>query len=179
MPKGQRDAMTNKLRPILVDGDVAYVTLTKGYTAVIDVEDVPLVDGGNWTASPHRKTVYAVRRAKGGRGREKLHRVVMGCEGSVLVDHIDGDGLNNRRRGKSGNLRLATAEENARNTGKRPSNTSGFKGVSWLKSRARWQAQIGMNGKGKVLGYFKCPTAAYFAYCRASRALHGEFGRLL
>ena len=44
-----------KPRPIRIEGDVAYVPLTKGYEAIIDVEDVPLVEGRNWHAHVVRK----------------------------------------------------------------------------------------------------------------------------
>lgn len=87
------------------------------------------------------------------------------------IDHIDGDGLNNR----IDNLREATHSENLRNRGATTKNTSGFKGVSWHKARRKWQAQIKTNGRKKHLGSFDTPEAAYAAYCAAAEDLHGDF----
>lgn len=51
-----------KPRPIRIEGDVAYVTLTRGYEAIIDAENVPLVEGYNWQHfGPNRQTNYARR----------------------------------------------------------------------------------------------------------------------
>ena len=56
------------IRQIRIQGDIAYVPLTKGYEAVIDAADVPLVQGNNWSATVRKRTCYAFRteRAKGG-----------------------------------------------------------------------------------------------------------------
>ncbi len=73
-------AAVKKVRPIRIDGRFAYVPLTKGYEAIIDVEDVPIVEGWNWSASPKGGTAYAVRRSPSGHGRVRMHRVIMGSE---------------------------------------------------------------------------------------------------
>lgn len=164
------------IRPIRVEGNVAYIPLTKGYEAIIDAADVPLVEGWNWTAfTPQRKTVYAVRTAwRGDRwGHARLHREIMGSPDGVYVDHIDGNGLNNRRR----NLRLATHAENQRNAALRVDNRSGFKGVFWYAATAKWVAKIQINGASKHLGYFDSAEAAHAAYCAAADLFHGEFAR--
>jgi hypothetical protein len=89
------------------------------------------------------------------------------------IDHIDGDRLNNR----ISNLREATSSENKRNTRKRSNNTSGFKGVSFDKSKKLWTAQIATNRKYIHIGRFKTPEAAYEAYCAAAERLHGDFAQ--
>lgn len=90
------------------------------------------------------------------------------------VDHKDGDGLNNRWK----NLRPASRFENMRNTRKRSNNTSGFKGVSYVKKHDRWTADIGHFGKRHHLGYFGSPEEAHAAYRVAAIRLHGEYARL-
>ena len=166
--------MPVSVRPIRIEGNIAHVTLTKGYVAVIDAEDVPLVDGLNWTTRVSPWGVYAYRKATGGRRNVHLHRVLMGDPDGLQVDHIDGDSLNNRRS----NLRVATASQNSQNTKRRKDNGSGFKGVSFDKARGLWNARIWSKCELKRLGYYRCRTAAAVAYVKASRELHGEFARM-
>lgn len=163
-----------KTRPIRIDGNLAYVTLTQGYEAVIDVADVPLVAAWNWYAIKDGNTVYAQRSDSiSGRRTVRMHRVLMGEPDGLLVDHWDGDGLKNTRS----NLRLATYQQNVHNARISKSNTSGFKGVSWRKANGKWHAQIRVNGRQRNLGYFPTPESAHAAYCNASASLRGEFGR--
>jgi hypothetical protein len=58
---------TKKIRPIRVEGDTAIVPLTRGFEAVIDAVDVPIVEGWNWVAIPGGKigmpTVAAIARS--------------------------------------------------------------------------------------------------------------------
>jgi hypothetical protein len=167
--------MTRPIRPIRIEGDVAYVTLTQGYEAIIDAADTPLVEGVNWYANVHRNTVYCVNRSQNETKKTtiRMHRVIMGDPDGFQIDHIDGDGLNNRKS----NLRLATRSENARNRRINKNSTSGLKGAFWVESRKRWRAEIKADGKKINLGYFNTPEAAYAAYVAASEKLHGEFAR--
>lgn len=162
-------------RPIRIDGDIAYITLTKGYEASIDATDVHLVQGRNWSADEKGRTVYAKATFFDGllKRTVMLHRLVMQNPYGLEVDHIDGNGLNNRRT----NLRTASDGENARNRRKPHSNTSGFKGVSWFKGRNKWRAQIKMEGRSIHLGLFDSPDLAHQAYKNASVRIHGNFGR--
>lgn len=170
--------MSRKTRPIRIEGDVAYITLTKGYEAVIDAADVPLVEGYVWHAIPRKHTVYAQHTTPlPNRKAVLLHRLIMGEPAGMNVDHRDGDGLNNRRRGEAGNLRIATVSQNRHNTRLLDRNTSGFKGVTWDKSRGKWKAMICLNDKRVNLGRFDDLEAAHAAYVAASQSLHGEFGR--
>lgn len=98
---------------------------------------------------------------------------VYGVWPSCHIDHIDGDGTNNR----FANLRAATQSENGRNTGRSKANSSGFKGVSWHKKTKKWTARIMVHGRSKSLGYFSTPEAAHNAYRAAAIDMHGEFAR--
>lgn len=89
------------------------------------------------------------------------------------LDHIDGNLLNNR----IGNLREATASENARNRKLPATNRSGYKGVSWKTEKGKWCAQIWIGDKRKFVGYFDTPEAAHKAYCAAAQSQYGEFFR--
>jgi hypothetical protein len=91
-----------------------------------------------------------------------------------VVDHIDGDPLNNRRD----NMRIVTSSENSWNQKISKANKSGYKGVCFAAREGRWRAQIRKNKRQYMLGYFKDPADAAAAYAAASAELHGEHGRL-
>ena len=96
-----------------------------------------------------------------------MHRVITGYP---LVDHINGDGLDNRRA----NLRAATATQNNQN--RRPSlSRSGFKGVTKSSKSNGWYARIRVNGKLIHLGCYPDPTSAARAYDAAALEHFGEF----
>lgn len=163
-------------RQIRVDGDVAYVPLTRGYEAIIDAVNVHLVKDWNWCAQVCPRTVYATRGVRLPDGTQKtimMHRQIMRADAGIEVDHIDCDGLNNRM----GNMRLASKSQNQMNARVRRSAKSDKKGVSWHKVTAKWQASITLNGKKRHLGLYKCETSAAMAYARECFKLHGEFAR--
>jgi hypothetical protein len=162
-------------RLIRVEGGVAYVPLTKGYEAIIDAADVPLVAGRCWTAQERRrrdgtvKVVYAVRREK---NREiRMHTLLLQPAPGFLVDHEDCNGLNNRRS----NLREATHQQNNQNTRASYTSRTGVKGVGMHKGRIR--ARIREAGRQVHLGYFETLDAAQAALVAARARIHGSFAR--
>lgn len=164
------------IRPITVKGNIAFVPLSRGAVAIIDAESVPLVASYNWriqSAGPNH--VYAGRSVKHA-GRQTIHlmhRVIADADAGEVVDHINGDRLDNRKE----NLRVCSQSENLCNRGKQSNNRSGFKGV-YLHAPGRWRARIMFKGKLKELGLFDSPSDAHKAYVAAARALHGEFTRV-
>lgn len=164
------------VRQIRIDGNLAYVPLTKGYEAVIDAADVHLVNMWNWRVEIKGSTIYATRnqRFEGKMIGVRMHRHIMGYPPGLEIDHKNGDGLDNRR---SVNLRTATTSQNQHNQKIRIDNASGLKGVNWENRRSKWRAQIKLNRKMHHLGYFETPEQAHAAYCDASARLHSEFGR--
>jgi hypothetical protein len=112
----------------------------------------------------------------------KMHRLVMNAPEGVLVDHINGNGLDNRKV----NLRLANHAQNHWNAGKknmgRPTH-SRFKGVylhtAKKTGRQRWLAQIRIEGGKRIsIGYYDDELDAALAYDEAARKYHGEFAYL-
>ena len=168
--------MPKSIRPIRIEGNIAYVPLSQGYEAIIDADDVALVDKFNWCVMKQSgKPNYAMTRKNGPNIKNRtirMHRFIVDAPDGFFVDHIDGDGLNNRRE----NLRMATHFENARNQKKPKNNTSGFKGVTKAKHN-KWMARINYNGRSVFLGLYTTAEEAHFAYSEASRKLHGLFGR--
>ncbi|MFA6118161.1 MAG: HNH endonuclease [Sphingomonas sp.] len=92
----------------------------------------------------------------------------------VHIDHINGNGLDNRRS----NLRGATQRQNLQNAGRRVDNTSGFKGVYYSQASKKWAAQIRYEGKQKYLGLFHDARDAAKAYNAAALKYFGAFARL-
>jgi hypothetical protein len=90
------------------------IPLSRGYVAVLDDEDAALVARHRWFAAVRTNTVYAVANVttNGKRSSLLLHRLVTSAPAGKDVDHIDGDGLNNRRA----NLRVCEHAENGRNS---------------------------------------------------------------
>lgn len=90
-----------------------------------------------------------------------------------MIDHINGDPADNRME----NLREASRSQNMMNMALPPSNTSGIKGVSYIKSSGKWEAYIGIDRRKIALGIFQNKDDAALAR-RAAEAKHfGEFAR--
>lgn len=164
-------------RDLWIEGDVAYLPLSRGYVAVLDADDAEKVNGFKWTADVQAggTIIYAHRmtRVNGARKKVSLHRLIMNAPAGVFVDHIDCDGLNNRKS----NLRLVTPAQNKMNC--RPSSKSehGFKGIWRDKGTNKWRASIKHQGKASSLGFFETPEEASAAYFSAAKNLFGEFAR--
>lgn len=90
------------------------------------------------------------------------------------IDHINGDGLDNRWC----NLRKASDTENAQNKRLYKSNKSGHKGVRWNAERHIWQSLITHNKKQRYLGSFVRLEDAAKAYETAAKKYHGKFARV-
>jgi hypothetical protein len=101
-----------------------------------------------------------------------LHRLILDAPSHMLVDHIDGDGMNNQRD----NLRLASRSQNACNRGKQRDNTSGFKGVYQYGRRSgKWVAKVKLHQKEHILGVFDSIEEAAIAAAEGRKRLHGDF----
>lgn len=105
------------------------------------------------------------------RGRKMfIHRMVVDAS-CMEVDHINQDGLDNRKS----NLRIVSRWQNATNIGIRSSNTSGVKGVYFHKKRNKWVARIHYEGKYKYLGTFGTIKEATKVRKEAEQKYHKGF----
>lgn len=171
---GSRDVITAPCMVPDMDEDTRRVPAGDRF-ALVDAADYGLVAPFNWyLLHGHNGKLYAYTR-----GSVYMHRLLAGTRPGDETDHENGDGLDNRRA----NLRTATRSQNKGNMGKprRPdglAHTSRFKGVSWDKSRGRWQAKIQQNRRHRNLGRYDDEIEAARAYDAAAIAHFGEFARL-
>jgi len=160
----------------------AWIPLTQGKFALVDAADYERLACYSWQARscrhPGGEKWYAKRdrywgdRSAGQPLTIHMHQEVLGLDRQGLrVDHINGDGLDNRRA----NLRVATQSQNLQNA-KRRANRSGFKGVQ--RSRVRWVARIKVAGRSQHLGCFDLVEDAARAYNRAALEHFGQFARI-
>jgi len=149
------------------------IPLTQGKFAIVDDEDFEWLSSYSWS---FHHAGYAQRGdISGGKLRMVfMHRQILGTPKGVDTDHVNGDGLDNRKS----NLRKATRSENLYNQGVPAHNTTGFKGVCFNKRCGKFQAEIRVSGKPRRLGLFVTKEEAHAAYCMAAKKLHGKFARL-
>lgn len=104
-----------------------------------------------------------------------MHREILKPPVTLEVDHINHNGLDNRKA----NLRPATHRQNQCNRRNNSKNTSSiYRGVSFHKKTKRWTARIKTNGYTKYLGLFKDQAAAARTYDLVAKKYHGQFAVL-
>jgi hypothetical protein len=156
------------------------IPLTKGYVAIVDDIDFPVVSQFKWHfRETSKNTGYASRSVyKPKRQAILMHRFILGITDSKLVvDHINGNTLDNRRS----NLRVCTIAQNTRNqkvNKKRSDCSSVYKGVYKHKHLDKWQSFIYVGKRLKYLGTFESEIEAARAYNEAASFYFGEFARL-
>lgn len=131
-----------------------------GSIAKIDREDLLLFAQHKWYVA---KTDGQVKYLKtnildedGKRTTTCLHRMLLERSEGKEIDHINRDGLDNRKS----NLRLVTHQQNQTNRSKSKESTSRYYGVHYDKIRNKWQAQVRLQGKAKNIGRFETEAEA-------------------
>lgn len=128
--------------------------------AIVDDDDYEYLIKYNWTAITSRKTLYAIRSLDG----KRMHRIIMKSPDNLQVDHINGNGLDNRKC----NLRNCTPSINQRNRGVNKNNKCGIKGAVYKSGK--YQVTICLGKKQFYLGRYKNKGEAILSY---------EIGKLL
>ena len=150
------------------------IPLTQGKFAIVDAENYEQLSKYRWYAVKSRRTYYAIRSVKRSRVQIRMHRMLLNAPPGLLVDHINNNGLDNRRS----YLRLCTRAQNALNQRPRRGTSSRYKGVGWDKSKKKFRASITHHYKRIHLGYFDDEIDAAKAYDKKAKELFGEFAYL-
>lgn len=150
------------------------IPLSKGKCALVDDMDYDRVARYKWTALESHGHCYGYRKVRDGdkERTQLLHRFIagLGFGDKRQVDHINRNGLDNRRK----NLRVCTHGENLMN-GKSKGGSSCFKGVTYFPRCDSWVAQITHNNNHRKLGYFKKETDAAKAYDKEAVKYFGNY----
>ena len=144
------------------------------HTVLIDEEDWEKISEYRWHlwSGPTNNTIYA-RVSNMGTG---MHRIILNAPKGTMIDHINGNGLDNRKE----NLRFCTKRENNANQKKNINNSSGYKGVAKASnySYSKWRAYIRVDYKQIHLGNHNTPEEAARAYDVAAKKYFGEYAHL-
>jgi hypothetical protein len=154
---------TPKQKSITTSGNIAYIELTKGKYAKIDISDVDIIKKYSWQYS---SSGYAVHK---GETSILMHRYIIGSKNEQEVDHINQDKLDNRRE----NLRICTHSENLSNRKKFNGSLTKYKGI--YRRGDKFCAKIQKNNKVTHLGTFNTEEEAAKAYNIASESIYGKF----
>lgn len=153
------------------------IPLTQGKFAIVDAEDYDWLSKYTWRFINTSKTGYASGYFGYHNGKPieiKMHRLIMSVRPGLEVDHINGNGLDNRRC----NLREYTRRQNGINIKKIQNVSSKYKGVSYRKKTNRWRSQIRYDGLIITLGTYINEIDAARAYNVAAMKYHKEFAVL-
>lgn len=152
------------------------------HTMLYDDRDADKIEPFRWSITKgHGNYYYAKRnlprRADGSRPAPvSAHRELTECPKGMMVDHRNGNGLDNRQE----NLRVCTMSQNMMNRGKTRQNSTGFKGAykTGDSKLNPYSAKIQKNKKVYCLGHYRTAEEAARAYDKKATELHGEFATL-
>lgn len=155
---------------------MSIINITQGKVAIVDAEDFEQINQWRWFANRKGKLWYVGRwvTIEGKKYQVYMHRFITNAPKGKVVDHINGNGLDNRRS----NLRICTHRENLRNRGATSKNEYGNKCIYWDKSRNQWSVRVNVGGKLAYLGRFKDLAKAILVRDNFLKEFHGEFFRV-
>lgn len=152
------------------------IELTRGFKAIVDDDDFEKLSKFKWHVFVSKNTNYAQRKSpqyKGKRGTIRMHRVILGVSDGRIIDHINRNGLDNRKC----NLRVVTASQNNMNKIK-VRGESKFKGIHWNKKAQKWSARIVLNRRITALGNYNTEVEAAMVYNIIAKKVFGKHALL-
>lgn len=147
------------------------IELTKGLFAEVDPEDFEWLNQWSWHTLKCGKHFYAAMREKNKGKIILMHRLILKAKKKEIVDHKDGNGLNNNKT----NIRICNLMQNRANQ-KAIGKTLKFKGIK--KHRKKFQAHIGYKNKLIYIGTFISDIEAARAYDKKALEIFGEFANI-
>ena len=148
------------------------IPLTCRTYAIVDTGNLRNLNLYRWSLGGYKKGTRYARRSEKGQ-TIYMHREIMNAPEGMEIDHINGNGLDNR----SANLRICTKAQNQQNSKKRTGKSSVFKGISWETDRKKWRASIVVNKKRICIGRFISEIDAAKAYDVEALSYFGEYAR--
>ena len=154
------------------------IPLTKGKFALVDDDDFKKLSKYSWRYHRGGRCEYArrvplVNDSPDVANYFSMHRQILKAKCGTRIDHINGNGLDNRRS----NLRYCNHSENICNRRLNINNKSGFKGVFFDKRIKKWTVSISKNRVLYRVGAYNTAHDAMIAYDAAAAVLHGKFAR--
>jgi len=148
------------------------IPLTQNKHALIDAEDWNKIKDKIWCAAHIGQNWYAITNELTSHGYRHvgMHRVITDAPIGMDVDHINFDGLDNRKA----NLRICTRGQNKCNARIPARGVSRYRGVCWDKRMRKWAASIQFNSKKYSLGYYFLEADAALAYNQAASKYFGD-----
>lgn len=144
------------------------IPLIRGKFSIVDDEDYDELMQWKWGSLRRGNTCYARRTTRGVLGNKQtiyMHTIVIRTPIGMDTDHINGNGLDNRRC----NLRAVSRRGNMQNL--HINKTSRFPGVCWAARDGKWRASIYVGGKKESLGDFTNEEEAHQEYLKACAAI--------
>lgn len=132
------------------------ITLTQAKFSLVDDETFDFLNQWRWKFD--KTNGYACRTLYP-KGKIYLHSLIIDSAKGFVIDHINRNKLDNRKE----NLRVISYRQNSFNTSLRVTNTSGYRGIHWLKGRKKWEAYIWNNYKKIHLGLYLTIQEAWLA----------------
>lgn len=142
----------------------------------LDEDIFNFIKNNNCSLSINTKSRYKYVKIYLNGKQEYLHRLIMKPTKGQIIDHINGDTLDNCRH----NLRICSQSENIMNS-KIKGGTSKYKGVSYRpeqKRKKHWRAYIWINDRYVSLGTYLTEKEAAKAYNDAAKKHFGEYAKL-
>lgn len=169
IPRTNSDLNEYRIKNGYVEFDVYNQKNLPVATFYVDFEDIEKVKYHKWRIDTNNHIVTG--NSSNSKPRKELTHVLLDVPAGMVVDHIDGSTLNNRKS----NLRICTQQENLCNKHFMSNSKSGWQGVVWDKARRRWAPEIQYDNKKCHLGRYEKNEEAIFVRDLAEQICFKEF----